>query len=123
MCEIWSHAYQQLQVVQEEHAVLLTEAPLNPRSNKAKAAEVPAHRHRLCVLNASLQVFFEHYHVPALYIAPQAILSLYASGRTTGIVLDSGDGVTHCVPVYEGRTRDVDVDVIALTTLTNKVSH
>lgn len=46
--------------------------------------------------------FFETFSVPALYIQVQAILSLYASGRTTGVVLDSGDGVSHAVPVYEG---------------------
>ena len=45
---------------------------------------------------------FETFNVPSTYIANQAVLSLYASGRTTGLVLDSGEGVTHAVPVYEG---------------------
>ncbi|EEY14577.1 alpha-centractin [Verticillium alfalfae VaMs.102] len=48
------------------------------------------------------QILFETFNVPALHTSIQAVLSLYASGRTTGIVLDSGDGVSHAVPVYEG---------------------
>jgi len=83
---IWRHVYSEMKVVAEEHPVLLTEAPLNPRKNREKAAEI----------------FFENFGTPALFVSWQAILSLYASGRTTGVVLDSGDGVTHCVPVYEG---------------------
>lgn len=66
--------------------MLLTEAPLNPRANRDTAA----------------QILFETFNVPALYTSIQAVLSLYASGRTTGIVLDAGDGVSHAVPVYEG---------------------
>lgn len=87
MERIWSHIYtEELKTLSEEHPVLLTEAPLNPRANREQAA----------------QIFFETFNVPAMYISIQAILSLYASGRTTGVVLDSGDGVTHAVPVYEG---------------------
>ena len=50
------------------------------------------------------EVMFESFSIPQLYINIQAILSLYSTGRTTGVVLDSGDGVTHIVPVYEGKT-------------------
>ncbi|KAJ1927463.1 centractin- actin- protein of the dynactin complex, partial [Linderina macrospora] len=87
MEKIWSYIYNdELKTLSEEHPVLLTEAPLNPSSNREQAA----------------QIFFETFNVPAFYTSIQAVLSLYASGRTTGIVLDSGDGVTHAVPVFEG---------------------
>lgn len=45
---------------------------------------------------------FETFNVPSLYIANQSVLALYSSGRTTGLVLDSGHGVTSTVPIYEG---------------------
>lgn len=48
------------------------------------------------------EIMFEQFDVPALYLAVQSVLSLYSSGKTTGLVLDSGDGVTHTVPIYEG---------------------
>lgn len=115
MERIWQYIYgsDQLQTFSEEHPVLLTEAPLNPRRNRERAAEI----------------FFETFNVPAFYVSIQAVLSLYAissdykynyysltinfvhfyllfyryaTGRTTGVVLDSGDGITHTVPIYEG---------------------
>lgn len=48
------------------------------------------------------KVMFETFNVHHLYISAQAILSLYSNGRTTGCVLDVGDGVAHTMPIYEG---------------------
>jgi len=86
---LWEHIYSKdnLNAKMDEHPVLLTEPPHNPTSHREQLAEL----------------FFETFRSPALFVAPPAVLSLYASGRTTGVVLDVGEGVTHCIPVYEGH--------------------
>lgn len=88
MLQLWQHVYSSdlLDTKSEDHPVLLTESPLNPLKNRTKTATI----------------FFEQFNVPRLYFAPPPVLALYASGRLTGCVLDSGHGVTSCVPICEG---------------------
>lgn len=87
MSKIWHYTYYtEIKIDPQEQPVLLTEAPLNPKKNREQMVEV----------------FFEEFKVPAFYVFTQAVLALYASGRTTGLVVDSGDGVTHVVVIYDG---------------------
>jgi len=88
MEKVWHHTfYNELRVSPNEiKGVLLTEAPRNPKANREKM----------------VQIMFETFEVQNIYVAIQAVMSLYSAGRTTGLVTDSGDGVTHTVPVFEG---------------------
>ena len=88
MEKVWHHTfYNELRVTPSEvQGVLVTEAPRNPKANREKM----------------VQIMFETFEVQNIYVAIQAVMSLYANGRSTGLVVDSGDGVTHTVPVFEG---------------------
>jgi actin len=84
---IWHHTFfNELIVNPEEHPVLLTEPPLNPKANREKMT----------------QIMFETFNVPAMYVANQQVLDLYASGKTTGIVVSSGYGGSYAVPIHDG---------------------
>nr|XP_039259140.1 actin-related protein 2 isoform X1 [Styela clava] len=100
MIHLWDYTFgpEKLDIDPSNCKVLLTEPPMNPSKNREKI----------------LEVMFEKYQFQGVYIAIQAVLTLYAQGLLTGIVVDSGDGVTHICPVYEGfalphLTRRLDV--------------
>ncbi|KAL0078614.1 actin family [Phycomyces blakesleeanus] len=99
MRHLWNYTFdEKLKVDPRDCKILLTEAPMNPRANREQMA----------------QIMFEEYGFQGAYVAIQAVLTLFAQGLLSGVVVDSGDGVTHIVPVYEGYapanlTRRLDV--------------
>ena len=87
MEKLWHYTLQtELRVSPEHHPILMTDAPQTSREDRERMT----------------QIMFEVFNVPCLYVQSQAVLSLYAGGRTSGVVLDSGFGITHSVPIYEG---------------------
>ena len=100
MCHVWDYTFGEtkMNVDPADCKVMLTEPPMNPLKNREKMIEV----------------MFEKYGFSGTYVAIQAVLTLYAQGLLTGVVVDSGDGVTHLCPVYEGfalphLTRRLDI--------------
>lgn len=83
---IWRYIFEDLKCNPKEHPILLTEPPNNPIKNRIRTA----------------QLFFETFDVPQIFFHTQAVLSLYARGLTTGVVLDVGDGCSHASAIYEG---------------------
>lgn len=87
MEEVWRYMFEDvLRRDPTNQPILMSEAPLNPEKNRNKMAEI----------------MFESFQVPAWYVQVQGALALYAAGKITGLVLDSGDGLSHAVPIYDG---------------------
>ena len=87
MTELWNYTFwEKMQINPAENKILLTEPPQNPLNNRKKIVES----------------MFETYQFAAANVSIQAMLTLYAQGLLSGVVCDTGDGVTHVVPVYQG---------------------
>ncbi|XP_055585907.1 uncharacterized protein LOC129738676 [Uranotaenia lowii] len=99
MERVWQHLLvNEMGVKPEDHPMLLAEAPLNAGPNREKITEI----------------VFEKLRCPAFYLAVREVLSLYSTGRTTGVVLNSGFGVTHAVPIDKGFALSQGVERVEL---------
>jgi len=94
MIHLYNYTFsERLQIDPREHKIMLTEAANNPKKNRSKLIE--------CM--------FETFNFEGVQVSVQAVLTLYAQGLLTGVVVDSGDGVTHVVPVYEGYSNPQNI--------------
>lgn len=89
---LWEYTFKEKMGIKKitESKILVTEAALNPRKNREKMAEI----------------IFERFGFSHCMFESQAVLSLMCEGHKTGIVFDSGDGVSHVIPVVEGCIID-----------------
>ncbi|XP_036290166.1 actin-like protein 7B [Pipistrellus kuhlii] len=85
---IWEYIFHTaMRILPQEHAVLVSDPPLSPSINREKYAEL----------------LFETFGIPAMHVTSQSLLSIYSYGKTTGMVVESGHGVSHVVPISEGN--------------------
>lgn len=95
MEKFWHQSlYNELKVDPQKHPVLLSESPTNQVEKKETTTEI----------------FFENFNVPSFFMMSQSVLSLISQGITKGVVLDSGDGKTHVVPIYEGYSLPFSIE-------------
>ena len=100
MEKIWSHTFHnELRIDPAAQPVMLIDSALNVKANREKM----------------VKIMFETFKVPALYVATAPALSLYESGRSTGIVLDCGYGVGQIVPIYKGQVLSNAISRLDLT--------
>ncbi|ESS66095.1 putative actin-related protein 2 [Trypanosoma cruzi] len=87
MCHLWDYTFgEMLQINPSEHRLLLSEVPLFSSKHRCHLYEV----------------MFEKYNFMAIQSAVQGTLSLFSNGLQTGVAVESGEGISHCTPIFEG---------------------
>ena len=95
MEHIWDYVFdKQLKLFPKDRPLLITEAALNPKSNR----------------QMMLQVLFETFQVPAMAVANPGLLSIMGMGRVSAVALECGDGVCEVLPIYEGMFYFVSLE-------------
>lgn len=81
-----------------EKYILMTEAINNPTEQRKKL----------------LELLFEKFEFNGVQIGIQALLSVFAEGRMSALLVDSGDGVSHCIPVVDGFVDTANIGRVNL---------
>eukprot|EP01084_Bolivina_argentea_P282652 483874_1 len=90
--QLWQYLFDNILEISDlsSHPILFTEVPKNAISNRIRIT----------------QIYFEYFNIPSIYFISPSVLSLYATGRLNGCILDSGFNVTTCTPIIDGYSYD-----------------
>uniref|UniRef100_A0A2K5PHR9 Uncharacterized protein n=1 Tax=Cebus imitator TaxID=2715852 RepID=A0A2K5PHR9_CEBIM len=107
--DIWEYIFRMaMKIVPEKHAVLVSDPPLSPSSNREKYAEL----------------MLEAFGIAAMHVTSQSLLSIYSYGKTSGLLVESRHGVSHVVPISEGDVLPAGGDLTNyLMQLLNEAGH
>jgi len=86
MEQIWIHIFDELNLDPKNVNVLMTDSPFNHKEKRCRMAEI----------------MFEHFKVKSLAVMNTAALSMYSTGRVSGLIVECGEGISYTVPVFEG---------------------
>lgn len=86
MEKMWSHIFDELNLETKNVNVLMTDSPFNKKENRQQMAEI----------------LFEHFKVKSLAVMNTAALSMYSTGKVSGLIVESGEGLSYTVPIFEG---------------------
>lgn len=115
--QVWKHAFEHLRVSPEEHPVITSAASCFANDALHNAANRDAEKY--------LEMMFEKFHVPAFYMAKDAVLDAFAFGRSSALIAEIGAGATRVVPVFDGfhLQRPAQYSAVGCNQLSDYLEH
>lgn len=88
---MWGHIFDELNLETKNVNVLMTDSPFDTK-------ERPKEKQRAKMA----EILFEHFKVKSLAVMNTAALSMYSTGKVSGLIVESGEGLSYTVPIFEG---------------------